>query len=230
MLDSPTNYKPAVRPETPYLKAQQLWDERIGTNVVRAKNWRYAFFLQSVACLILGIALLLQIRQQKVIPIFVGVDKERGEPIVMGRADERHYQPGPLEIKYFLSQFIRFVRSVPADSVVIRQNWLRAYSFLRGEAAGLLNEQTSNDEESPLKRIGKEVVSVQPLSVVSIPGTNSYQVRWREEVYSANGMKSATYTMLGTFILEFEPPRDEQQIHENPLGLFIKTFQWNREL
>jgi type IV secretory pathway TrbF-like protein len=36
--------------------------------------------------------------------------------------------------------------------------------------------------------------------------------------------------MLATFIIEIDPPKDEQTLQENPLGLFIKSFQWNREL
>ena len=113
---------------------------------------------------------------------------------------------------------------------MIKKNWLRAYAFLRKDAAGLLNELTNNELTSPLKQIGKQVVSIQPLSVVKIPETESYQVRWSETVYSAQGRKLDNYTMLGTFVLEFELPKNKQQINENPIGLFIKNFQWNREL
>ena len=230
LLSAPVPLRPKGIPETPFLRARQEWDTRMGDAVVRAKNWRLAFFSQAVFSALLLAAVIVQINKRQVIPILVGLDRERGEPTVLGPVDESKYQPGPLEVKYFLSQFIRFVRSVPSDSVVIKQNWLRAYSFLRKDAAGMLNELTNNNLDSPLKKIGKVVVSVQPLSVVQIPEANSYQVRWQETVYSAQGMKADEYTMLGTFVLEFEPPGDEQTIQENPLGLFIKSFQWNREL
>jgi type IV secretory pathway TrbF-like protein len=42
--------RPSVRyartpePETPYLKAAQVWDERIGSARVQAKNWRLMAF------------------------------------------------------------------------------------------------------------------------------------------------------------------------------------------
>ncbi len=225
-----TNVKPSQVIETPYLKARQAWDERMGDAIIRAKNWRLAFFAQALLSCILAGAIIVQITQRRVIPVLVGLDKERGEPTVLGPVKESNYTPGPVELKYFLSQFIRFVRSVPADQVVIKQNWLRAYAFLRKDAAGLLNEQTNNNPDSPLKKIGKFVVNVQPLSIVAIPATDSYQVRWKETVYSAQGMKTDEYTMLGTFSVELDPPKDEQTLHENPLGLFIRTFQWNREL
>ena len=48
--------RPSVRygrmpePETPYQKAAQVWDERIGSARVQAKNWR----LMAFGCLILS--------------------------------------------------------------------------------------------------------------------------------------------------------------------------------
>jgi len=216
--------------QTPYLKARQAWDERMGDSIVRAKNWRFAFFTQSIFSLLLISALIIISSRQEVVPILVGLDKKTGQRKALGTVEGDAYAPNELGTKYFLTQFIRFVRAVPTDAVVIKQNWLRAYSFLRKDAAGLLNQLTNDEEASPLKQIGKKVVSIQPLSVVKIPQTDSYQVRWQETVYSASGMQLEQYTMLGTFVIEFELPKNEQQINENPLGLFIKNFQWNREL
>jgi hypothetical protein len=36
-----THYGKSPEPETPYQKAAQVWDERIGSARVQAKNWRY---------------------------------------------------------------------------------------------------------------------------------------------------------------------------------------------
>jgi type IV secretion system protein VirB5 len=230
LLSPPRNLKPAGVPETAYFKARQSWDERLGDAVIRAKNWRLAFFAEALLLLLLASALLFKLNQPQVIPVIVGIDKSTGEPTVLGPASEQKYVPDAPEIKYFLAQFIRFVRSVPSDQVLIKQNWLRAYAFLRPEAASLLNELTADNEESPLKKIGKLVVSVQPLSIVSIPETASYQMRWKEVVYSVQGTKVDEYSMLGSFVIEISPPEDRQTLQENPLGLFIKTFEWNREL
>ena len=229
-LAHPSPFKPATPVETPFRQAQQAWDLRLGTAHAQAKNWRLAFFALCSITSIIGLSLAILISQQRVIPILVGLDKETGEATVVGPAEAHTKQPGPLEVKYFLAQFIRYVRTVSLDQVVIKQNWLRAYSFLRPEAAGLLNELTQKDTNSPLNKIGKVLVTVQPLSIVPIPETNSYQLRWRESVFATHGTKLEEYTMLATFILEIDPPKDEQTIQENPLGIFIKSFQWNREL
>ena len=37
-------YAKTPEAETPYQRAAQVWDERIGSARVQAKSWRYAFF------------------------------------------------------------------------------------------------------------------------------------------------------------------------------------------
>ncbi len=222
--------KPATTPITPFMNAKTEWDTRFGMTVVQAKNWRLAFFGMLVTSFIVSGALVLEIQKKTVVPILVGLDKERGEAVVLGPADKIPYKPNLLEIKYFLSQFIRSVRAVPADPVVLKQNWLRAYAYLRKESAGLLNEITSSDADSPLKKVGDLTVIPQPLSVVQVPGSDAFQAHWKETVFDKNGLKIDEYNMMGIFSIEVEPPTSEKLLSENPLGLFITSFQWNREL
>ncbi len=229
-LAQPISFKPDSSVTTPFRSAQQVWDARLGTATAQARNWRMAFFCTCALLVLMGLSLISLINQQRVIPVMVGLDKQTGEPTIIGSVEEHNYQPGPMEVKFFLAQFIRYVRAVSLDPVVIKQNWLRAYSLLRPEAAGLLNELTQKDPNSPLAKIGKVLVSVQPLSILQIPETNSFQLRWKETVFASHGTKLEEYTMLATFIIEFAPPSNEQTLQDNPLGIFIKSFQWNREL
>src|SRR3546814_10092505 len=39
-----THYGKTAEPETPYQRAAQVWDERIGASRVQAKNWRLMAF------------------------------------------------------------------------------------------------------------------------------------------------------------------------------------------
>ena len=227
--DAP-NYKATGHPVTPYLRAQQEWDDRIGAIVVQARNWRLGCILSSAASILLSAFVLVQANQNRVIPIVVGVDKERGEPIVVAKVPELAYEPELQEIKFFISQFITLVRSVPSDQVLIKQNWLRAYLFLRQNAANLLNDMTNKDEGSPLKKIGEQTVIVQLVSVVQVAGSLSYQARWEETVYGQHGAMVDHYVMNGVFTIETEPPKTEAVLNQNPLGMYIKSFQWNREL
>jgi type IV secretory pathway TrbF-like protein len=230
LLSSPTNYKPESFAESPYLRAKRDWDERIGTSVNQARNWRFlAVGLMFISLTLSGLSIV-QVTQNKVIPMVITVNENSGEALVLGKAGESVYKPGEAQIRYFLIQFVKFVRSVPSDPIVIKNNWLQAYKFLRSEAALTLNLITNDDESGPLKKIGEETVAIQPISVLYVEGSKSYQARWSETVFDKNGDAIDTYTMTGLFTIESEPPTTEEAVLVNPLGIFIKSFQWNRDL
>lgn len=229
-LSPPQSYKPENSVETPYLRARKEWDERLGMTVVQAKNWRMAFMLSALLCLGLFLLNVYQVTQQKVVPFIVGVNEQTGEPRVFGKVDHKPYEPREEEIRYFLSQFVQYVRAVPSDPVVIKKNWLLAYQFLRPSASTLLNNITNTDINSPLKRIGQETATAALISVTRVAGSESFQVRWKEARFTKNGAPIEDYTMTGVFTFEIDTPEDEEALLANPLGLFITNFQWNREL
>ena len=69
------HYGKTPDPETPYQKAAQVWDERIGSARVQAKNWR----LMAFGCLILAggfaTALVWQSARGTVVPYVVEIDR-----------------------------------------------------------------------------------------------------------------------------------------------------------
>ena len=115
-------------PVTPYQRAAQLWDDRIGTARVQASNWR----LMAFGCLALaaGMAggLIWQSTQSRVTPYVIEVDR-LGEVKAVGPAI-KDYQPTDAEIAWYLARFVTDVRSTPLDPVVLRQDWLEAYDYV----------------------------------------------------------------------------------------------------
>ena len=73
--------RPSVRygqtpaPETPYQRAAQVWDERIGSARVQARNWRLIAFGNLVLAAGLAAGLVWQSAQGTVVPWVVQVDK-----------------------------------------------------------------------------------------------------------------------------------------------------------
>ena len=70
-----THYGQSPHPETPYQKAGQVWDERMGSARVQARNWR----LMAIGCLAttatFGLALVWQSTQGTIVPYVVEVDR-----------------------------------------------------------------------------------------------------------------------------------------------------------
>ena len=69
-----THYGKSPEPETPYQKAAQVWDERIGTARAQAKNWRYMAFGSLILSAGFAAALVLQSARGTVVPWVVQVD------------------------------------------------------------------------------------------------------------------------------------------------------------
>ena len=155
--------RPTVRygrtpePETPYQKAAQIWDERIGSARVQAKNWRLMAFGSLILSVGLAGGLVWQSTHGTVVPWVVQVDKlGQAQAVAPATAD---YTPSDPQIAWYLAQFIQDVRGVPADPVVVRQNWLQAYDFTTTAGATALNEYARADD--PFAKLGKQQVAIE---------------------------------------------------------------------
>ncbi|RYE92316.1 MAG: conjugal transfer protein TrbF, partial [Oxalobacteraceae bacterium] len=131
-------YGRTPQPETPYQRAGQLWDERIGSARVQARNWRLmAFGTLTLTCAMSG-ALIWQSLQSHVTPYVVEVDR-LGEARAVTEA-EAGYRPTDPQIAWHLAKFIENVRSVSLDPVLMRRDWLSAYGFATERGARLLGD------------------------------------------------------------------------------------------
>ncbi len=219
-----THFGTSPYPETPYQKAGQVWDERIGSARVQAKNWR----LMALGCLALSFAtsgaLIWRSLQSTVTPYIVEVD-ETGAAKAVGPATEP-YTPSDAQIAHHLAGFISDVRSVSTDPVVVRSNWLRAYEFVTAQAATTLSaEAEAND---PFADVGRRSRTVDVVSVVRV-SDKSFQARWIEKTYEQGALREAK-RFTGMFSVVTQPPRDAARLRTNPLGLYIASLSWAEDL
>lgn len=218
------SYGRTEAPVTPYQKAGQVWDERIGTARVQARSWR----LMAFGCLALALGLAGGLAwlagESRITPYVVEVDS-LGSVRAVGPAVQ-DYHPADAQIAYHLARFIRNVRSLPIDPVVVRQNWLEAYDFATDRAAATLNEYAR--ENDPFTRIGDRSVSVEVTSVVRA-SDDSFQIRWREETYE-NGSLARSDRYTGVLSIVVRPPRDAGTLVKNPLGIYVHGLNWSRDL
>ena len=228
LLNEPMGRPSEQIPATPYTRARAQWDDRLGTLVTNAKHWRLGFFGVLFACLSLTGGLIYAMTRSLVEPIVIAVDKTTGVTNVVGKASTQTYTPQQAEIAYFLGHLIRLLRTVPLDPVVVRTQWSEAYRFLRQSAAMKLNDW-ARLPDSPLSKVGQETVTLQLQSVLPI-GTDAYELRWVQSAYSREGVLIQSATWTATFTLEFERPTTEEDIAVNPLGIYVRDFEWHRDL
>jgi type IV secretion system protein TrbF len=217
-------YGQTPEPVTPYQKAAQLWDERLGSARAQARNWRLQAFGSLGLAIALAGGLIWQSSQSRITPYVVEVDK-LGEVRAVGAALEP-YKPSDAQIAYHLARFIADLRSLSIDPVLVRQNWLEAYGYVTARAALFLNDYARAND--PFKALGERSVSVQVVSVVRISDA-SFQVKWIEQRYERGSLaKTERWTAILSVIIR--PPHTVEVLRKNPLGLYVDGLDWSREL
>jgi type IV secretion system protein TrbF len=225
MFRRPTiRYGQTPEPATPYQRAAQLWDDRIGAARVQAKNWRLAFFGALALSGGLSAGLVWQSVRGHIVPWVVQVDR-LGEAQAVAPA-ETGYRPTDPQIAFHLARFIEQVRSIPADPVIVRQNWLRAYDFTTDRGAMGLNDYARAND--PFANVGRVQVAVDVSSVIRA-SPDSFRVAWTERRYQ-DGSLTATERWSAILTIVVQPPRTPDALRKNPLGVFVNALNWSKEL
>lgn len=217
-------YSDTPTPATPYQAAAQVWDQRMGSSLAQAKNWRLMAFGCLCLALLMAGGLVWRSAQSMVTPYVVEVDSA-GQVRAVGEAASP-YQPNDAQMAHHLARFISLVRSLSIDPVVVRQNWLEAYHYTTDRGAATLNDYARAND--PFTRVGKESVTVELSSVVRA-SDNSFQVRWNERRY-VNGSSAGLERWTAVISIVLQPPRSEEKLRRNPLGIYVNGLSWSREL
>ena len=218
------HYGKTPQPETPYQRAAQVWDDRIGSARVQARNWRLMAFGLLALSAGLSAALVWQSASGSIVPWVVQVDRlgqaQAVEPATAG------YRPTDPQIAFHLARFGEEVRSIPADAIVVRQNWLRAYDFTTAPGAQALNDYARAND--PFAKVGKQQVAVDVSSVIRA-SPDSFRVAWTERRYQDGSLaETSRWTAILTVVVQ--PPRDAEALRKNPLGIYVNAINWSKEM
>jgi type IV secretion system protein TrbF len=204
-------YGRTPEPETPYQRAGQLWDERIGSARVQARNWRLMAFGGLALTTGLSGALVWQSMQSRVVPYVVEVDR-LGEARAVSPV-ESDYRPTDPQVAWHLGRFIANVRGVSLDPVLLREQWLSAYDFASPRGALFLGEYAR---------------SAQPFASVVRASDRSFQVKWTETAFE-RGSAAGTSRWTAILTVIVRPPKLADTLRKNPLGLYVDAIDWSRE-
>ncbi|MEI9413131.1 conjugal transfer protein TrbF [Mesorhizobium salmacidum] len=217
-------YGKTTQPETPYQRAAQAWDERIGSARVQARNWRLMAFGSLVLAGGFGSALVWQSTRGSVVPWVVQIDKF-GEAQVVAPAMVE-FNPTDPQIAWHLARFIEQVRSIADDPVIVRQNWLRAYDYTTDRGAVSLNDYARLND--PFAKVGKVQVAIDVSSVIRA-SPDSFRVAWIERRYE-NGSLASTERWTAILTIVIQQPRNAERLKANPLGVYVNAINWSKEL
>lgn len=211
-------------PETPYHRAQQAWDDRIGSARSQAHSWRLMAF-GATALLSVSVVDNLRLRfGTHIVPYVVEVDKLGAARAVAPLTSD--YRPTDPQIAWHLARFIENVRGRPADPIVLRQNLNAAYDFTTEQGAAALNDYAH--QADPFANIADQQVSVDVKSVVRA-SPDSFRVAWEERRY-VSGQLAATMHWSAILTVVVRTPTDAATLSRNPLGLYVHAINWSQNL
>lgn len=218
----------------PYTNSKQIWNTHTGSIIASRGYWQ----IVGVLCLLITLCAIAGVvyigSQTKFIPYVVEVDK-LGQSMAVAPASKAK-KVDQRVVRSNLSQWISSIRMVTPDIALQRKAILGVYAHLcpRDPATLKANEWlNSSEDQTPFNKAKKKTVYVQIDSVIA-QTSDTWQVDWTEMERDRHGkMLRKPISMRALIIAYVTPPAPattEQQIRENPLGLFIKDFNWSEQL
>ena len=217
----------ATPPENPYLAARQEWSERYGDHIQAARSWR----LVGITALVMAVVgfgyALFQSTQVKLVPYIVEVDK-LGTAVTAGTPQQIEYAD-PRVVRATLGAFVSNLRSVTPDAVVQKQYIDRTYALLRTADPATEKVNAWYRGNSPFDKAKTATVAVEVSNIVAL-SSQTYQIDWTEYERDRKGKETASRRFRGIATVTLTPPQDEGVIRLNPIGLYLKDFEWTAQL
>ena len=213
---------------TNYEKAVEAFENQL-LNISKALHtWKIlAFICLGIAFLALSGNIYLSTRST-LVPYIIEVD-EAGNAKAINPAYQKNYEPKEEFLIYSLKEFVRNFRWISLDPVVQNSLYSKAMNLLTEPMQEKLKEISLEENLSNLIQ-EKYTRDVQINSAIKVAGTkNTYQIKWREILYSSSGDILLNKTLVGIFIISIEQPKTLQELDRNPLGVYIVDFHITTE-
>jgi type IV secretion system protein VirB5 len=210
-----------------YLAARHEWDERYGSLITRAKNWRSMAFLMGFIVLLLVGGMIAQSARSRVVPFVIAVDN-LGRVAGEGRAE----QASPVDqrvVRAALLDWMTSLRSITSDVYLQRRFIDDVYAKMVKSSAAFNVVSDSYKQNSPFEHGQNQTVSVDVHAITPL-SPSSYEITWVETTRDHSGVLVGKQEWKGVVTYVVSPPSDEATIRRNPLGIYVTEFDWNKVL
>ena len=224
----PEKFSDTGKPLSPAEQAREVIDRRIGGVAMQNYNWRRIALGLLVACIVLSIGLTVQSLKSQIIPYVVTVDKSTGEVEKAGAFIAQDYTPQEVEVRYFIGQFIQNARNIQLDPVQQEKMQGKAFAYLTQAAAQKYAAIQRN--EGFKGKYAMYTVQTKITGIKKIPDTDSYHATWTEEEFNIASGKQEVKKYECVFAVTTIPPKDDQTLLVNPLGLYISDLNFSAEI
>ena len=207
--------------ETPFVRASQVWDDRIGSARVQAASWRKACFGLIGITMLSVVGLIYQSAKASVIPYLVEVEST-GRVRLVGKVTTQDWSLSESAKRRELEHWLRNLRAISSDQQILKER----LTSVRTHATQAANLQLDRyfEQNNPFG-VKDRTRTVHIEAVHQIPGsTQAYRVEWKEENFDEHGAALGVKRFVGEFHLSILPPTDDVMLEANPLGVYIAFF------
>ncbi len=209
-----------------YIAARQDWNERYGSYVANARQWRLTALMALGAAIVSITGLIGLASQNRLIPYIIEVDG-KARAIDAYPADQIR-TPGNQLIRSALANWILDWRTVTLDVELQKRALSRAYAYFDNHSQTARKINAWYRLNNPFERALKELVHVEVSSVLSA-SEHSWRVNWIENSQDRQATQppvKEAFTALLT-IKNSQPPIE--QLLLNPVGVFIHAIDWSQD-
>ena len=209
----------------PYIAAKREWDERYGSLITRAKNWRVMALLCAATVVLETGGLIALSMRSRVVPYIVAVDS-LGRQVAAAPAQQSSVTDDKLR-RAAIFEWVGDLRLVTNDGTAQRKAIGRVYDHIANgsPAMGFINDFYRNDP--PQKRAETQTVNVDVQSVLPT-SDKTFEVEWIETARDLQGQVTQQSRWKGAFTVVVNPPADERLMRVNPLGIYVTNASWSK--
>lgn len=211
-------------PDNPYVTARSSFESLFRSQAKEKHAWRLAALAELV---ILGFVIIAYVQLasgSRVVPYVVEVDR-LGQAVAVGPAESRSTASTQVVARE-LSDLIRNLRSVTSDGGLQVRMIQDAYAFLEASAARFLNDYFADPENNP-RLLGQSFTrTVEVMSVLPIPDSNSWRIQWTEVQRPRGGGLGQSRVWEAYLTVRQAPPSTVEAIRANPLGIYVSGINW----
>jgi len=212
---------------SPYLVARREWDERYGSLIKRAEQWRAAAVLALLVALAEAIVIIGVATRPRIVPYVVAVDS-LGRVAAAGAID----RTSPIDDRMkqaAITQWVQDTRGVTSDGLAERAAIDHVYAMIGSQSAAQTIVTDYFRANQPFERGSRETVQVE-VNAILPNSPHSFEVDWTETQRTLDGKPISSDKWRGIFTLAINPPTDEAVLRVNPFGIYVMDITWSKVL
>ena len=222
-----SNSPPAKNsPLTAFEKARLVWFQLYGSAVVGSNRLFIVTLVVCITCIGQGIAIMSMLPLKTVVPYIVKVNNDgmvTSNPVEMS-----NYTPGDAEKKYFLSDWS--VKLLTLDRYLTNKNLLDAYERVRDKATNEFADFVATNKPAEALKLDTQLTRGVKIRSVAFISEGAALVRLVTETRAGQGQSYIRKNMIITVHYTLVPPKTEQEIFSNPIGMYITHFSLSEDL